>query len=103
MSAQVDVGVFRADEAQLVGIAASRFTVHLNATEDGGGGAGRGGGEAMHVATGRLWVGSFRGRGCGIEKIVIVCDALCVCVLHIKPFFYSSTSSTPSVRTDYSP
>ena len=27
----------------------------------------------------------------------------CVCVLHIKPFFYSSTSSTPSVRTDSSP
>ena len=28
---------------------------------------------------------------------------VCVCVLHIKPFFYSSTSSTPSVRTDSSP
>ena len=27
---------------------------------------------------------------------------VCVCVLHIKPFFYSSTSSTPSVRTDSS-
>ena len=27
----------------------------------------------------------------------------CVCVLHIKPFFYSSTFSTPSVRTDSSP
>ena len=25
-----------------------------------------------------------------------------MCVLHIKPFFYSSTSSTPSVRTDSS-
>ena len=24
----------------------------------------------------------------------------CVCVLHIKPFFYPSTSSTPSVRAD---
>ena len=29
--------------------------------------------------------------------------SVCVCVLHIKPFFYSSTSSTPSVRTDSSP
>ena len=28
---------------------------------------------------------------------------VCVCVLHIKPFFYSSKSSTPSVRTDSSP
>ncbi|CAN0430046.1 unnamed protein product [Laminaria digitata] len=26
-----------------------------------------------------------------------------VCVVHIKPFFYPSTSSTPSVRADSSP
>ena len=29
------------------------------------------------------------------------CIWVCVCVLHIKPFFYSSTSSTPSVRTGW--
>ena len=33
----------------------------------------------------------------------LISTAHCVCVLHIKPFFYSSTSSTPSVRTDSSP
>ena len=40
---------------------------------------------------------------CGDPKTLVVKADVCVCVLHIKPFFYSSTSSTPSVRTDSSP
>ena len=49
----------------------------------------------------------------GVRRQILVCPAksrlwnwthrMCVCVLHIKRFFYSSTSSTPSVRADFSP
>ena len=44
--------------------------------------------------------------GCGFLWVAVSYVGVvyvCVCVLHIKPFFYSSTSSTPSVRTDSSP
>ena len=34
------------------------------------------------------------------DKTETISVVPCVCVLHIKPFFYSSTSSTPSVRVE---
>ena len=44
-----------------------------------------------------------KGREGSLAAIARGTPYVCVCVLHIKPFFYSSTSSTPSVRTDSSP